>query len=73
MTTKDAGLRIRVERELRDAFHAACAAENRDASEVLRQFMRSFADQRQGGLQASLFSMPGKERLKMAKQTRVRK
>jgi hypothetical protein len=33
---KNTGIRIRVERELRDAFRNACTAENRDASEVLR-------------------------------------
>jgi len=38
MAMKDVGLRIRVERELRSAFRSACAAENRDASEVLREF-----------------------------------
>lgn len=62
MTMKDAGLRIRVERELRDAFRGACAAENRDASEVLREFMRSFSEQRHAGKQASLFALPGRER-----------
>lgn len=58
----DAGLRIRVERDLREAFRSACAAENRDASEVLREFMRSFADQRQAGKQTSLFALPGREK-----------
>ena len=62
MATKDAGLRIRVERELRDAFRGACATENRDASEVLREFMRSFSEQRHVGKQASLFALPGRER-----------
>ncbi|QDA57201.1 hypothetical protein FHQ07_07685 [Thermomonas aquatica] len=61
MAMKDVGLRIRVERELRDAFRSACAAENRDASEVLREFMRSFAEQRHAGKQASLFALPGRE------------
>lgn len=65
MAMKDAGLRIRVERELRDAFRSACAAENREASEVLREFMRSFAEQRQAGKQASLFTLPGRERTRI--------
>lgn len=65
MAIKDAGLRIRVERELRDAFRSACTAENRDASEVLREFMRSFAEQRHGGKQASLFALPGRERTRV--------
>jgi len=67
MATKDAGLRIRVERELRDAFRGACAAENRDASEVLREFMRTFADQHQAGKQPSLFALPGRAGSRSAK------
>jgi antitoxin component of RelBE/YafQ-DinJ toxin-antitoxin module len=42
MTTKDSGMRIRIERELRDAFVQACQAQGLGASEVLRDFMRSF-------------------------------
>lgn len=56
MSNKNAGLRIRVERELREAFQGACAAENRRASEVLREFMQSFVERHQGGLQADLFA-----------------
>jgi len=55
MSSKDVGLRIRVEKELREAFQGACLAENRSASEVLREFMQAFADRRQSGLQADLF------------------
>lgn len=57
MSSKDAGLRIRVERELREAFQGACVAENRNASEVLREFMRAFADRHQGGLQPDMFTV----------------
>lgn len=55
MTSKDVGIRIRVEKELRDSFQGACDVENRNASEVLRDFMRRFAEQRVGGMQPSLF------------------
>lgn len=55
MTSKDVGIRIRVEKELRDSFQGACDVENRNASEVLREFMHSFAAQRVGGMQSSLF------------------
>jgi hypothetical protein len=58
MSSKDAGLRIRVERELREAFQGACLAENKKASEVLREFMQVFADRYQGGLQQDLFTSP---------------
>ena len=43
MTTKDSGMRIRIERELRDAFVQACQSQGLIAAEVLRDFMRSFA------------------------------
>jgi len=62
MAMKDVGLRIRVERELRSAFRSACAAENRDASEVLREFMRTFSEQHQAGKQPSLFALSGRAR-----------
>jgi hypothetical protein len=58
MPCKDVGLRIRVEKELRETFQGACLAENRNASEVLREFMQAFSDRRQGGLQAPLFASP---------------
>jgi hypothetical protein len=58
MLSKDVGLRIRVERELREAFQGACLAEKRNASEVLREFMQAFADRHQGGLQADMFVAP---------------
>ena len=59
MTSKDVGIRIRVEKELRDSFQGACDVEDRNASEVLREFMRSFAEQRLGGVQPSLFPKLG--------------
>jgi len=39
---KDVGLRIRVQRELRDQFLAACRTEDRPAAQVLREFMRAY-------------------------------
>lgn len=62
MSSKDVGIRIRVEKELREAFQGACLAENRHASDVLREYMKSFADRRGGGLQPSLFTtVPAKQ------------
>ncbi|TVT74637.1 MAG: hypothetical protein FHP92_12915 [Denitromonas halophila] len=55
MTTKDTGLRIRVERELRDAFQQACLSQGRRASEVLREFMQAHVDEYRGG-QGDLFA-----------------
>jgi hypothetical protein len=54
MSLKDSGMRIRVETELREAFVQACRAENRPASDVLRDFMRVFVEKHQRG-QGSLF------------------
>lgn len=56
MSSKDVGLRIRVEKELREAFQGACLAENRAASEVLREFMQVFVDRQQHGLQPDMFA-----------------
>lgn len=54
---KDAGIRIRVEKELRAAFVAACRDENRQASDVLREFMQTYVERNQGR-QSDLFSEP---------------
>jgi len=58
MMSKDAGLRIRVALQLREAFQAACLAEDRPASEVLREFMQAFADRHQEGRQSDMFAAP---------------
>jgi hypothetical protein len=55
MNTKDAGMRIRVERELRDAFVSACQSQGLVAAEVLRHFMRGFADKHRS-VQSHLFA-----------------
>lgn len=54
-SVKDAGIRIRVERQLRAAFAAACQAENKQASDVLREFMEAYVARHYGG-QADLFA-----------------
>ena len=53
MASKDCGMRIRIEKELREAFVQACHAQERAASDVLREFMRVFAakpEQRDGSI-----------------------
>ncbi|WP_092138553.1 plasmid-related protein [Cupriavidus sp. YR651] len=55
MSLKDSGMRIRVEKELREAFVQACRAQNRVAADVLRDFMRTFTEKQQQG-QADLFA-----------------
>lgn len=39
---KDVGLRIRVQKELREQFLAACQAQDKPAAQVLREFMRAY-------------------------------
>lgn len=58
MSAKDVGIRIRVEKELRQAFQEACTAENRHVSDVLREFMKVYAERSGGGRQSSLFDAP---------------
>lgn len=55
MSIKDSGMRIRVEKELREAFLQACRAQDRVASDVLRDFMRAFTEKQPSG-QGSLFA-----------------
>lgn len=43
MSNKDFGMRIRIERDERDAFVQACQSQGLVAAEVLRDFMRAFA------------------------------
>ncbi len=42
---KDAGLRIRVQRGLRDRFQRVCQAQDKPAAQVLREFMRAYVDE----------------------------
>ncbi|WP_276719421.1 hypothetical protein [Pseudooceanicola nitratireducens] len=44
LAMKDVGLRIRLQRDLREKFVAACKAEDKPAAQVLREFMRSYVD-----------------------------
>jgi hypothetical protein len=45
MKTKDAGLRIRVDRVLRDVFVEACRSHDKPAAQVLRDFMRQYVEE----------------------------
>jgi hypothetical protein len=42
---KDVGLRIRVQRDLREAFLEVCRAQDKPAAQVLREFMREYVEQ----------------------------
>jgi hypothetical protein len=52
---KDVGLRIRVERKLRAAFVDACRAEGKTAAQVLREYMRKYANYDERDPQGELF------------------
>lgn len=39
---KDVGLRIRVQRDLREAFLEVCRAQDKPAAQVIREFMRQY-------------------------------
>lgn len=55
MPTKDVGMRIRVEKELRDEFQNICRAQDRPAAQVLREFMRDYVRVHANAIQRSLF------------------
>ena len=44
MSMKEVGLRIRVQRDLRDRFQRVCRAQDKPAAQVLREFMRTYVN-----------------------------
>lgn len=52
---KDVGLRLRVEKELRQEFVDACRASGKPAAQVLREFMRDFVTRERVMMQHALF------------------
>ena len=56
---KDSGLRLRVDRELRTEFVAACHAEGKTAASVLRECIRQFVERARAG-QQDLFAGKGR-------------
>lgn len=61
MASKDTGMRIRVERELRQEFLDVCRAQDRPAAQVLREFMREYVYQNRQAAQQDLFLKSGIE------------
>lgn len=51
MITKDSGLRIRVQRELREQFLAVCQAQDKPAAQVLREFMRAYIEDHRAAME----------------------
>lgn len=54
---KSAGLRIRIEPELRDAFVRACNEKDQSAAQVIRAFIRSYLDKDDQLRQTDLFDL----------------
>jgi hypothetical protein len=52
---KDVGLRLRVEKDLRQEFVEACRASGKPAAQVLREFMRDFVSRERVMMQRPLF------------------
>lgn len=42
LSMKDSGLRIRVEKELREKFLSLCREQDKSAAQVIREFMRRY-------------------------------
>jgi len=50
MMSKDTGLRIRVQRALREEFLNVCRAQDRPAAQVIREFMREYIARHKSGV-----------------------
>jgi hypothetical protein len=55
VTVKDVGLRLRVEKDLRQEFVDACRATGKPAAQVLREFMREYVSRERVMMQRPLF------------------
>lgn len=60
MMNNDAGLRVRIDPQLRQDFISACRHQDQTAAQVLRAFMRDFVAQHQEQLQGTLFESESK-------------
>ena len=61
MKTKNAGLRVRVERELRESFLEACRLQDRPAAQVIRHFMRDYVRRHSSGIDAGPAAARGEQ------------
>lgn len=66
---KDVGLRIRVQRELRDKFLEACHKQDLPAAQVLREFMRGYVTAASGEQQYDARRKKGPRSFKGGKPT----
>lgn len=61
MAAKDSGLRIRVERPLREAFLEACREHDKPAAQVIREFMRGYVARHTSGTDGARTRGPAEE------------
>lgn len=47
MNKKDVGMRIRLDRELRDEFVSVCQNQDKPAAQIIRDFMRAYVRKHQ--------------------------
>lgn len=59
---KDVGLRIRIQRDLREQFLEACRVQDRPAAQVLREFMRAYVAQNGASVSNSVGLSRGSDR-----------
>ncbi len=59
---KDAGLRIRVQRDLREQFLEVCRAQDKPAAQVIREFMREYVARRTEKAQGVLHQPESREK-----------
>ncbi len=64
---KDVGLRIRVQRDLREAFLKVCRAQDKPAAQVLREFMRAYVERHRVGTDERPIAAPKTEDVPKAK------
>lgn len=55
MANKDTGIRVRVEKHLRDQFIEVCKSQDKPAAQVIREYMRDHIDRHQQLAQVTLF------------------
>jgi len=64
MATKNVGLRIRIDRSLRDEFLEVCRAQDKPAAQVLREFMRQHVAEHRADEQGALFPLPSQLKIR---------
>lgn len=62
MAAKDAGLRIRIERRLREEFLEVCRMRDKPAAQVIREFMRNYIVEHSESAQGTLFHVTPRDK-----------